>query len=85
MRARDVSLALRPPTQISVLNVLEAKVIGFENAGAGMTDVQLGVGHARLVARITRRSKNELGIDQHDLVFALVKAVSFDEQSVGYV
>ena len=85
LRARDVSLALRPPTQISVLNVLEAKVVGVDDVAAGMTDVQLGVGRARLVARITRRSRNELGINQDDVVFALVKAVSFDEQSVGYV
>jgi molybdate transport system ATP-binding protein len=85
VRARDVSIALRPPTQISVLNVLEAKVIGFDHVAAGMTDVQLGVGHARLVARITRRSNSDLGIEKHHVVFALVTAVSFDEQSVGYV
>ena len=84
VRARDVSIAVQRPAHISVLNVLEAKVLGFDHAGPAMVDVTLLVGGARFVARITRRSKGELDIEEKDRVFALVKAVSFDEQSVGY-
>jgi molybdopterin-binding protein len=38
-----------------------------------------------LVARITRRSLRQLGDPHGAEVYALVKAVAFDERSVGYV
>ena len=48
-------------------------------------DLQLAVGGSMLVARITRRSLRQLGIRTGQKVHALVKAVAFDERSVGYV
>ena len=84
IRARDVSLATQRPEGISILNVL-AGCITAVDAGAGpIVDVQLAVGGATLNARITRRSLQQLGIHVGQNVYALVKAVSLDQRSVGY-
>lgn len=84
IRARDVSLALTRPTGVSILNVLEGSLVGFGGDDGPIVDVQLQVGEASLVARITRRSREQLRLREGQTVFALVKAVSFDRRSVGY-
>jgi len=88
IRARDVSLALERPRGISILNVLPARVTAIDTDGdgaaGGSVDVHLAAGPAHLIARITRRSLRELGIAPGRDVHALIKAVSFDERSVGY-
>lgn len=84
IRARDVSLSLRKPAEISILNVLAARVIGIDEETGPIVDLQLAVGNATLVARITRRSFQQLKIRPGQELYALVKAVSFDQRSVGY-
>lgn len=84
IRARDVSLSIRKPTQISILNVLPARVVAIGVAIGPVVDVRLAVGHATLTARITRRSLQQLEIHTGQDVYALVKAVSFDQRSVGF-
>ncbi len=84
IRARDVSLALRRPTEISILNILPGKVSSIDAETGPVVDVQLTVGAVTLTARITRRSLEDLGIRLGQEVYALVKAVSFDQRSVGY-
>ena len=84
IRARDVSLAIREPTEISILNVLSARVTAIGEETGPIVDVQLAVGGATLVARVTRRSFQQLGIRTGQELYALVKAVSFDQRSVGY-
>ena len=84
IRARDVSLSVRRPTGISTLNVLSARVTAIGDEPGPVLDIQLAVGGATLLARITRRSCRELAIRREQEVYALVKAVSFDRRSVGY-
>ena len=84
IRARDVSLALQRPTGISILNILPGRVTSIDDESGPIVDVQLAVGAATLTARITRRSVRELGIHVEQELYALVKAVSFDQRSVGY-
>ena len=84
VRARDVSLAVERPTAISILNVLPGQVRSVAVETGPIVDVQLGVGHATLTARITRRSCDQLGIHRGQKLYALIKAVSFDQRSVGY-
>jgi molybdate transport system ATP-binding protein len=81
IRARDVSLALEKPAGISMLNVLPARVTAVGEGSGPAIDVQLAVGNATLVARITRRSFEQLGIAPGHALFALVKAVSLGERS----
>jgi len=84
IRARDVSLALRRPEATSVVNVLEGSIAAFSAEDGPIVDVQLQVGEASLLARITRRSRDQLALTEGQRVYALVKAVSFDRRSVGY-
>ncbi len=84
IRARDVSLATERPAGISILNVLSGRVTVMGAEEGSVVDVQLAVGAATLSARITRRSLQQLGIHVGQDVYALVKAVSFDQRSVGY-
>jgi molybdate transport system ATP-binding protein len=84
IRARDVSLAVARPTRISILNVLPGRVTFIDVETGPIVDVQLAVGSAALTARITRRSLHELGIHVGQELYALIKAVSFDQRSVGY-
>ncbi len=84
IRARDVSLSIQRPTGISTLNVLRAHVTAIDEETGPIVDLQLAVGGATLVARITRRSFQQLGIRTGQEIYALVKAVSFDQRSLGY-
>jgi len=84
IRARDVSLALRRPEDISILNVLPARVRTIGQETGPIVDLELALGNAMLIARITRRSLRQLRIHSGQEIFALVKAVSFDRRSVGY-
>jgi molybdate transport system ATP-binding protein len=84
IRARDVSLAIHWPAGISMLNVLPARVAAIDEGTGPIIDLQLAVGGATLVARITRRSFRQLGIRAGQELYVLIKAVSFDQRSVGY-
>jgi len=84
IRARDVSLAVQRPSGISILNILSARVTAIREEAGPVVDVQLAIGDVTLMARITHRSLNNLGIHLHQDVYALVKAVSFDHRSTGY-
>jgi molybdate transport system ATP-binding protein len=84
IRARDVSLAVQRPMEISILNILPGNVTFIDDEAGPVVDVQLAVGSATLTARITRRSFQQLGIRSGQELYALVKAVSFDQRGVGY-
>ena len=84
IRARDVSLALRRPEAISILNVMAGRVTSVSDGTGPIVEVEVAVGAATFNARISRRSREELRIDAGRDVFVLVKAVSFDQRSVGY-
>ncbi|MDB5591578.1 molybdenum ABC transporter ATP-binding protein [Enterovirga sp.] len=79
--ARDVMLSLRRPEGLSALNVLEARVAEIMpdgREGGAATDIRLRCGGAALVARITRKSRDGLGLQVGDAVFAVVKTVAFE-------
>ncbi len=82
--ARDVALALSRPADSSFLNVLACTVTHVGEGDGPSADVQLEAGGTRLVARVTRKSVAALGLRPATPVFALVKAVAVDRQSVGY-
>ena len=84
IRARDVSVAVQLPRDISILNILPGRVTAIDDRPGPAVDVQLAVGGVTLTARITRRSLEQLGIRVGQDLYALVKAISFDQRSVGY-
>jgi molybdate transport system ATP-binding protein len=84
IRARDVAIALDRPARISVQNVLRGRVSEISSENGPLVDVLIRVGEANLVARITRRSADELNLQEGQDVYAMVKAVSLDRHSVGF-
>jgi molybdate transport system ATP-binding protein len=85
IRARDVSLALRRPEAISILNVLAGTVVSVSDDPGPTVEVGVAIGSASITARISRRARDDLGIRAGREVFALVKAVSFEWRGVSYV
>jgi molybdate transport system ATP-binding protein len=47
-------------------------------------DVRIEVGRVSLLARLTRRSADDLELAPGRAVYALVKSVAIDHRSVGY-
>lgn len=77
VQARDVSVALQEPQQISVNNVLPATVLDLTGDGPGQVLVTLRLGeHTRLLARLTQGSAQRLGLAPGLRVFALIKGVA---------
>jgi molybdate transport system ATP-binding protein len=83
VRARDVSIALESPKNISILNILPCtiKVIGEEKSP--QVDLQLDAGGAPLWARVTARSCAALKLRPGLEVYALIKSVAIDRPSRG--
>jgi molybdate transport system ATP-binding protein len=78
VRARDVSIALERPHDVSLLNVLKGRVVAVI-AGAGSScDLRIDVGGVNLAARITRLSADRLKLVAGTEVYALIKAISLD-------
>lgn len=77
IHARDVSLALARPPATSIVNLLPAVVtaaVDMETPGHVL--VQLRVGPSALLARITARSRRELGIAPGRQVWVQIKGVA---------
>jgi molybdate transport system ATP-binding protein len=76
VRARDVSLAVRPPEGLSIRNVLPARIVAMDDDGPGAVDVQLEVAGDELLARITREAATDLGLEPGKPVWALLKTIA---------
>ncbi len=84
IRARDVSLALSRPAGVSIQNIFAARVVSISHEFGAIVDVSLAIGATPLLARITRKAADELGLAPGGNVHAMVKAVSIDRRSVGF-
>ena len=78
VRARDVSLALERPVNVSVLNVFEGRITEIAAADGAQADVLVELGKARLWSRVTAKSVRDLGLAPGRTVYAMVKAVALD-------
>ena len=78
VRARDVSLALTRPQDVSVMNIFEGTVTSVSNSGRPQTDVSVDVGGTIIWSQITHKSLSELDIEPGCKVYAMVKAVAID-------
>jgi len=78
--ASNVSLAREPPHATTILNILPAVILSATPAGEYETVVVLALGPdgagSRLLARITRRSCDDLGLAQGTRVHAQIKGVA---------
>ena len=79
IRGRDVMLSLRPPEEISALNVLAGRVAAIAASGNGaQAEVRLDCNGAALVARLTAKSVHRLALAPGKPVYAVIKSVSFE-------
>ena len=76
MLARDVSLTLQPPGATSILNVFPARVTQRVADASAQVLVRLDLGGTVLLARITRKSADLLGLQEGQALFAQIKAVA---------
>jgi molybdate transport system ATP-binding protein len=75
--ARDVSLALQPPQQSSITNLLPVRVLDIgPDRDAAQALVRLDLQGRPLLARITRRSVAMLGLQPGLALYAQVKSVA---------
>ena len=81
--AQDVIVALTRPKGLSALNILPATVSALRLGDGPGALVQLRVGEDLLLARITRRSANVLGLTIGSPVFAVLKSVAVAPGDVG--
>ena len=76
MRANDVSICLERPAKTSILNVMRAKIERVEDEPGASRLVHLRAGDDYILARITRRSWSDLGLQPGDTVFAQIKSIA---------
>lgn len=79
--ASDVSLARSAPSDSTIVNCLPARILTLDgDAHAAQVSAILGLGEdgggARIVARITRRSRDALALKAGDAVYAQIKSVA---------
>lgn len=77
IRAADVSIATVTPQGSSINNILVAQIAEMQEEDAYRVNVRLKVGDGHvLLSRITRRSRDQLGLVVGMQVFAQVKSVA---------
>ena len=82
IRARDVSLMLDKPKDTSVLNVFKGELIEIRHEDGPQLDLLINIG-TPLIARITRKSLNDLNLGIGSKVYAMIKAVAIDRKTLG--
>ena len=83
IRARDVMIALRPPEGLSALNVLPGTVAEIGPADGAIVEMRLDCAGEALLARLTRRSVETLGLEPGRPVYAVIKSIAFDHRSLA--
>ncbi|THF59628.1 molybdenum ABC transporter ATP-binding protein [Ollibium composti] len=83
IRARDVMIATERPHGLSALNVLAGRVVSIEPEDDASVDVRMDCNGATIVSRITRQSRQALGLEPGREVFAVVKTLSFDRANTA--
>ena len=81
--ARDVSLSLEEETQSSILNIWRAEGVDIAAAGSGQMLIKLccpeRLGDQPLLARITCKSHDRLGLRTGMQLYARIKSVGLLE------
>jgi len=76
IRANDVSICRERPVATTIMNILPATVEAIFEDGEATELVQLAVGGAAVLARITRRSRRQLELRAGEAVLAQIKSVA---------
>ncbi|WP_337954638.1 molybdenum ABC transporter ATP-binding protein [Sediminimonas qiaohouensis] len=81
--AHEVILSRTRPTGLSALNILPGTITELRHGDGPGVIVKLRVGDDDLLARITRRSADEMGLHPGIACHAIVKSVSIAQTDVG--
>jgi molybdate transport system ATP-binding protein len=79
IRANDISLCKERPTDSTVLNLLDVMIEDIQDTTGATQLVRIVAGNERLMARITRRSREQLNLQPGDKVVAQIKAAAVRE------
>lgn len=82
IRARDVSIALAAPENISIRNRIQCVVEEIHVDDSAFAEIALRVGDQLIRSRITRKSAEELGLKRGQKVVALLKSVSVERRAM---
>lgn len=75
--ARDISLAISPHRDTSIMNVLQGTILAFApDSHPAMVLSQIQIGSQKVIARTTARSVSELGLVAGDTVWIQIKTVA---------
>lgn len=74
--ARDVSVCRQRPVQSSILNIMRVTVDEIEQTEAPRLLLRLALGSQFLLARITRKSLDDLNIKLGDTLYAQIKSAA---------
>jgi molybdate transport system ATP-binding protein len=83
VRARDVMIANASPIGLSALNVLPGKVLEMRKIEDPFVEVYIDCSGVRLSARLTRKSVETLGLKAELPVYAILKSVALDKNTLG--
>lgn len=83
IHAQDIILSRDRPTGLSALNILPVTVTAIRAEDGSAAMVQLRAGNDLLLARITRRSCDALGLTEGMALFAVLKSVAVARQDIG--
>jgi molybdate transport system ATP-binding protein len=81
IRARDVMIALEPPRRLSALNILPGTVAEIGATDGPIVEIRLDCAGEPLIARLTRRSVEALGLVPGRPVYAVIKSIAFDHHA----
>jgi molybdate transport system ATP-binding protein len=81
--ASDVTLALRRPEGVSALNILPARITAIRRGDGPGALVQLDCGGELLLARVTQRSVEGMGLAPGLDLYVMLKALSVAPQNMG--
>ncbi len=83
VRSRDVIVATSAPHGLSAINVLAGTIAEILPRGDTAADIRIDCSGESVLARLTRRSVDTLGLKPGLPVHAVVKSVAFDGGSLG--
>ena len=82
IRARDVSIMLNHPKETSILNIFKGIIVAVGDKTGSQIDIKIDIG-SPLIARVTKKSFDELKLRVGSNVFTMLKAVAVDRRSLG--
>lgn len=85
LRARDISISVAEPRDLSITNALAGTISAFVERDGVFVDVTISVGATTVRALVSRESRDRLGLAVGRPVWALVKTVALDNRSLGFL